>query len=58
MRPDCFLDANVLFYAALGRFSATQKYRRAREIIMQIRFAVSGQGLQGFYVVINPFKPN
>jgi len=50
MLPDCFVDTNVLFYAALGRFSAPQKYKRAREIIAESHFAVSGQVLQEFFV--------
>lgn len=50
MLPDCFLDTNVLFYAALGRFSEPSKYRRAREIIAETHFAISGQVLQEFYV--------
>ena len=50
MNPDCFLDTNVLFYAAMGRFATPQKYRRAREIVAETHFAVSGQVLQEFYV--------
>jgi predicted nucleic acid-binding protein len=50
MNPDCFLDTNVLFYAAMGRFSTPQKYRRARQVMAETNFAVSGQVLQEFYV--------
>ena len=50
MNPDCFLDTNVLFYAAMGRHSTPQKYRQARRIIAETNFAVSGQVLQEFYV--------
>jgi predicted nucleic acid-binding protein len=50
MNPDCFLDTNVLFYAALARFSAPQKHGQARRIIAETNFAVSGQVLQEFYV--------
>ena len=50
MSPDCFLDTNVLFYAAMGRASAPEKHRRARMIIAETHFAISGQVLQEFYV--------
>jgi len=50
MSPDCFLDTNVLFYAAMGRFSTPEKYRRARRIVAETHFAISGQVLQEFYV--------
>jgi predicted nucleic acid-binding protein len=50
MKPDCFLDTNVLFYAAMGRYSAPQKYRQARRIIAETNFAISGQVLQEFFV--------
>ena len=50
MSPDCFLDTNVLFYAAMGRFSDPEKYQRARRIVAETHFAVSGQVLQEFYV--------
>ena len=50
MSPDCFLDTNVLFYAAMGRFSAPEKYRRARRIVAETHFAISGQVLQEFHV--------
>ena len=52
MNPDCFLDTNVLFYAAMGRFSAPAKYLRARRIIAETHFAISGQVLQEFYVSV------
>jgi len=50
MNPDCFLDTNILFYAAMGRFSDPKKYRLSRQIIAETHFAVSGQVLQEFYV--------
>lgn len=52
MNPDCFVDTNVLFYAAMARFSAPQKYRQARRIMADTHFAVSGQVLQEFYVTV------
>ncbi|HXT05493.1 MAG TPA: hypothetical protein VN715_00975 [Roseiarcus sp.] len=45
MSPDCFLDTNVLFYAAMGRFSAPEKYLN------------DGQAY-GFVRALNPFKPH
>src|SRR6202161_730178 len=50
MNPDCFLDTNILFYAAMGRFSDPKKYLLARPIMAETNFAVSGQVLQEFYV--------
>jgi predicted nucleic acid-binding protein len=50
MIPDCFLDTNVLVCAALARHSAPAKQARAREIIAQTHFAISGQVLQQFFV--------
>jgi predicted nucleic acid-binding protein len=50
MRADCFLDTNVLVYAAIGRLSEPAKYARAREVIATTHFAVSGQVLAEFFV--------
>lgn len=50
MTVDCFLDTNVLVYAAMARFSAPAKYERARFIIAQTDFGVSAQVLQEFFV--------
>jgi predicted nucleic acid-binding protein len=50
MNADCFLDTNILFYAAMGRFSAPGKHARARELVAETHFAVSGQVLQEFFV--------
>lgn len=50
MNVDCFLDTNVLFYAAMARFSAPGKYERARLLIAETHFGISGQVLQEFYV--------
>jgi len=50
MNADCFLDTNVLVYAAMARFSAPAKYARARELVAQTHFAISGQVLQEFFV--------
>jgi predicted nucleic acid-binding protein len=50
MSPDCFLDTNVLVYAAIGERSWPEQHARAREIIAENDFAVSGQVLQEFFV--------
>jgi predicted nucleic acid-binding protein len=50
MIVDCFLDTNVLFYAAMARFTAPAKYERARWIIAETDFGLSGQVLQEFFV--------
>jgi len=50
MTPDCFLDTNILFYAAMARSSAPAKYERALFIMGNTHFAISGQVLAEFYV--------
>lgn len=50
MTPDCFLDTNVLYYAAMARTSAPAKYERALFILDNTHFAISGQVLAEFYV--------
>lgn len=52
MRADCLLDTNVLVYAAMGRYSAPAKYKRARTVMAETDFAVSGQILQEFFVTV------
>jgi predicted nucleic acid-binding protein len=50
MTVDCFVDTNVLFYAAMARFTAPAKYERARWIIAETDFGLSVQLLQEFFV--------
>ena len=52
MNVDCFLDTNVLVYAAMARFSAPGKYERARLVISETNFGLSAQVLQGFFVQV------
>jgi predicted nucleic acid-binding protein len=52
MNVDCFLDTNVLVYAAMARFSAPVKYERARRVIAETNFGLSAQVLQEFYVQV------
>jgi predicted nucleic acid-binding protein len=50
MTPDCFLDTNVLFYAAMARFVDPAKPERARLLMMETYFGLSGQVMQEFFV--------
>ncbi len=47
---DCFLDTNVLLYAATGTEAEAAKWARAHELIAARRFGISAQVLQEFYV--------
>ena len=53
MRNECFLDTNILIYAAAGRHDEPEKYRIAEEIVRNAKFCLSGQVLAEFYVVIS-----
>lgn len=44
-----FVDTNVLIYAAMGKLESPAKRSRARELIRQEPFAISGQVLAEFY---------
>jgi predicted nucleic acid-binding protein len=50
MSVDCFLDTNVIVYAAAGRDTA--KRERALELIETRDFGLSAQVLQEFYVTV------
>jgi predicted nucleic acid-binding protein len=50
MIADCFIDTNILVYAAIGRNSDPEKHARSREVIATNHFAVSGQVLAEFFV--------
>jgi predicted nucleic acid-binding protein len=50
MIADCFLDTNVLVYAALGHRSEREKYERAVSLIETEDYSTSAQVLQEFYV--------
>ena len=52
MSVDCFLDTNVLVYAAAGRGAAEAKRKRALELIENEDFGLSAQVLQEFYVTV------
>lgn len=50
MIADCFLDTNVLVYAAIGRYAQPSKHERSREVIASTHFGLSGQVLAEFFV--------
>ena len=52
MSVDCFLDTNVLVYAAAGRGAEEAKRKRALELIENEDFGLSAQVLQEFYVTV------
>jgi len=52
MSADCFLDTNVLVYAAAGRGADQAKRKRALELIETRDFGLSAQVLQEFYVTV------
>lgn len=58
-RVDCFLDTNVLIYAALGRGQQEKKRATAADLIRKTKFGLSAQVLQEFYTVVirKPDRP-
>lgn len=44
-----FVDTNVLIYAAMGELDSPAKRKRAKDLISQEPFAISGQVLAEFY---------
>ena len=50
MIAECFLDTNVLVYAAIGYRSEPEKYERAVGLIAKEDYSTSAQVLQEFYV--------
>jgi predicted nucleic acid-binding protein len=48
VKIECFLDTNILIYAASGKTNDPRKFRVAYELILDRRFAVSGQTLAEF----------
>lgn len=53
MRNECFLDTNILIYAAAGRQDEPEKHRIAEEIVRTASFCLSGQVLAEFYVTVS-----
>ena len=52
MSVDCFLDTNVLVYAAAGRDGEEDKRNRALQLIAGQNFGTSAQVMQEFYVTV------
>lgn len=52
MAVECFLDTNILVYAAAGRGTEESKRKRALELIQNEQFGLSAQVLQEFYVTV------
>ena len=52
MSVDCFLDTNVIVYAATGRGTENAKRERALALIETCDFSLSAQVLQEFYVTV------
>ena len=52
MTVECFLDTNILVYAAAGRNAEEFKRVRALELIEKANFGLSAQVLQEFYVTV------
>jgi predicted nucleic acid-binding protein len=50
MSVDCFLDTNVLVYAATGTQAEGAKREKAQALIASVNFGISTQVLQEFYV--------
>ena len=52
MRNECFLDTNILIYAASAKIDDTRKYEIASRIVDTADFCLSGQVLAEFFVNI------
>jgi predicted nucleic acid-binding protein len=52
MRVECFLDTNVLVYAASSSKADALKRERALELVRTSDFGLSSQVLQEFYVTV------
>ncbi len=52
MRVECFLDTNVLVYAASASRSEAAKRQRALQLVQESAFGLSAQVLQEFYVTV------
>ncbi len=52
MRVECFLDTNVLVYAASSSRNEAAKRERALKLVQEADFGLSAQVLQEFYVTV------
>jgi predicted nucleic acid-binding protein len=48
VKIECFLDTNILIYAASGKTNDPRKFRIAYRLILDSQFAVTGQTLAEF----------
>ena len=52
MRVECFLDTNILVYAATSSKADADKKARALKLVQEADFGLSAQVLQEFYVTM------
>jgi predicted nucleic acid-binding protein len=52
MKIECFLDTNILIYAALGRGLYETKRTIAHDLVVDSKFGISTQVLQEFYAKV------
>ena len=63
MKVDCFLDTNVLIYAALGKGLQEPKRKIAHDLMVNAKFGTSTQVIQEFYAnairkALRPLTPD
>ena len=51
MKAPCFLDTNILLYAAAGKVDEPRKFEVASRIVREAQFSVSAQVIGEFYAV-------
>lgn len=52
MNASCFIDTNVLVYAATGHGTDEMKRQRVLDVLEEAEFGTSGQVLQEFFVTV------
>jgi predicted nucleic acid-binding protein len=57
MTAQCFVDTNILVYAARARDDEPNKYTIANQVIQNERFCLSAQVLQEFFVASQRSNP-
>ena len=53
MRSECFLDTNILIYAATGKQDEPRKFAIADDLVTTRKFGASAQTLAEFYNVVS-----
>jgi len=51
MKTECFLDTNILIYAAAGKQDEFEKHAISRDLVLSTWFGVSAQSLGEFYAI-------